>query len=390
MAINMDFYLTSKYEEINIDDVVRTERLYEYVADERLRYIFAVLHQEINRLIKFMYRKTNFHFNADESRELIYYIDYYDDLKYTLKNTGNAFEIDKEYDSFLNRCKSFLVSSGGSQIPIDLVHIKLKEYEPIFHFTSQIEVPSITENAIYDLRLLGEGSYAKVFKYQDEFYNQNIAVKRANSDLNEKEIERFKREFDVMNSLNSPYVLKVYRYDIRNNEYYMEFVDQTLYDYIRFNNKKISTSERFNIIMQILKGFQYIHSKKILHRDISLTNILVKKYDDNIIIKIADFGLVKEKDSNLTSLESEIKGSLNDESNLRVVGFSKYNMYHETFALTRLILYVLTGKTNLDKVEDKYIRDFVLKGTNGDVDKRYKDVDTVISAVKDLFNKIKV
>ena len=191
-----------------------------------------------------------------------------------------------------------------------------------------------------------------------------------------------------MNDCNSPYVLKVYKYNKSKNEYYMEYLDQTLYDYIRINNQKISMGERFNVVMQILKGFQYIHSKGILHRDISLTNILIKKYDDAIRIKIADFGLVKEKNSNLTSLESEIKGSLNDESNLRVVGFAKYDIYHETFALTRLVLYVLTGKTNLDKVENKDIREFVLKGTNGIFEKRFKNVDDLILAFKELYKKI--
>lgn len=388
MAINIEYYLNKKYEEIIIEGAVRTEELYSNVADKRIKYIFAVLHQEINRLIKFMYSKTNFHFNANESRELLYYIEYYEDLKYILKNTGNAFEMDDEYNKFLLDCKKFLVSSGGSAIPEDLEHIRIKEYEPIFYFCSRVEVANPVENPNYNLKLIGEGSYAKVFKYTDSFYNQTFALKRANSNLSDKELERFKREYDVMNKFNSPYILKVYRYDEKRNEYCMEYVEQTLYDYIRLNNQKLSLNERFNIIMQVLRGFQYIHSNEILHRDISLTNILIKKYDDVIRVKISDFGLVKEKDSNLTSLESEIKGSLNDESNLRVVGFAKYGMHHETFALTRLILYVLTGKTNLDKVDNTAIRAFVLKGTSGIVEERFKNVDDIIIAFKELYKKI--
>ncbi len=120
-----------------------------------------------------------------------------------------------------------------------------------------------------------------------------------------------------------------------------------------------------------------------MHRDISLINVLIKHYDNSDIIKISDFGLVKEKDSNLTTTESDIKGSLND-SNLSVIGFKNYSMEYETYALTRLILFVMTGKTNLEKIKDNNIRNFVLKGTNGDVNKRYKSINEMVVD----FNKI--
>jgi eukaryotic-like serine/threonine-protein kinase len=76
-----------------------------------------------------------------------------------------------------------------------------------------ISVPSITKDYNFTLRMIGEGSYAKVFRYRDEFYNKYFVLKRAKNDLDDKELERFKREFDVMNELKSPYVLEVYRYD---------------------------------------------------------------------------------------------------------------------------------------------------------------------------------
>ena len=52
----------------------------------------------------------------------------------------------------------------------------------------------------------------------------------------------------------------------------------------------------------------------------------------------------------MTSFGSEIKGSLND-SNLQIVGFGNYNMEYETFALTRLIYYVMTGRYNLENIK---------------------------------------
>ena len=100
-------------------------------------------------------------------------------------------------------------------------------------------------------------------------------------------------------------------------------------------------------------------------------------------MKISDFGLVKDEHSNLTSLNSDVKGSLND-SNLAVIGFANYTIEYETFALTRLIMYILTGKTNLDKVKDQNIRNFVLKGLDQNIENRYKSV----SELKEYFEKI--
>lgn len=379
MAINLEFYLKKRCEDIHIEKALRYEELYNDIGNTNLRIVFATLHQQFNDLTLFMYRKTNGHFNADESRSLDYYINFFEETKYVLKDTVYAFDINEEYKKFLNECKKFLSLSGGSSIPPDLEKLRIIDYEPIFFLQQSIKVIRSNEDKRFNLKLIGSGSYAKVLKYHDDFYNIDVVIKRADKNLNEKEIERFKKEYSIMNNLNSPYILRVYRYDDNNNEYYAEYVDETLYNYIIKNNSTLSIEKRKNIAYQIFKAFAYIHSKKLLHRDISLTNILIKHYDNSDIIKISDFGLVKEKDSNLTTTESEIKGSLND-SNLSIIGFKNYSIEHETYALTRLILFVLTGKTNLEKVKDTKIKEFVLKGTNGDVNNRYKNIQEMVSA----------
>lgn len=383
MAVNIDFYLKKRCEDIQIEKALRLEELYNDIDNPKLRIIFATLHQEFNRLISFMYNKTNGHFNADESRALDYYINFFEDTKYTLKDTMYSFDLNEDYKKFLNECTKFLSLSDGSTIPDDLNRIRIIDYEPIFFLRKSIKVNRNSEDKRFNIKLIGSGSYAQVFKYHDDFYDLDVIIKRADKNLNEKEIERFKKEYSIMKNMNSPYILKVYRYEEKNNEYYAEFVDETLYDYIIRNNSKLSIEKRKNIAYQIFKAFSYIHSKELLHRDISLTNVLIKHYDNSDIIKISDFGLVKEKDSNLTTTESDIKGSLND-SNLSVIGFKNYSMEYETYALTRLILFVMTGKTNLEKIKDNNIRNFVLKGTNGDVNKRYKSINEMVVD----FNKI--
>ena len=123
-------------------------------------------------------------------------------------------------------------------------------------------------------------------------------------------------------------------------------------------------------VFQLVKGIALAQDKQSI-------------YDDVDVVKIGDFGLVKIPESNLTSLLSELKGSLND-PDLINVGFGNYEMRHETFALTRLCYYILTGKTNIDRQKDGTIKAFWEKGTNPDKSKRFSSVDELKRAIKSI------
>jgi len=94
--------------------------------------------------------------------------------------------------------------------------------------------------------------------------------------------------------LNSPNIIEVYHYNEngKENEYIMEKMDCTLKDYIKKNNNTLSFNDRKEIVVQVLHGFEYLSSKRLLHRDISPNNILIRIFDDeHVQAKISDFGL---------------------------------------------------------------------------------------------------
>lgn len=235
----------------------------------------------------------------------------------------------------------------------------------------------------YGLTQIGEGSYATVYKYKDSFYNRFYVIKRAKKNLSPKELFRFKREYEEMNKFSSPYILEVYRYNEAKNEYIAEYMDFTLDLYIEKNNAKLAIAQRKALAQQVLRAFGYIHSKQRLHRDISPKNILVKQYDDVPVVKLSDFGLVKLPDSNLTTANTEFKGYFNDPT-LILEGFNTYNILHETYALTRIVFYIMTGKTNVDNIKDKVLLEFVQKGLNTNKKMRFQNVLEMIEAVRKI------
>ena len=186
-----------------------------------------------------------------------------------------------------------------------------------------------------------------------------------------------------MKELNSPYIVEVYKYDGEKNEYYMELMDISLYEFINKNNNKLTTIERKKIGIQILKAFNYIHSKRLLHRDINPKNILLKIYDDSRVVKVADFGLVKVPNLQVTSFNTDIKGYFNDQA-LELEGFSNYSILHETYALTRLLFFVLTGRIKTTNVKDEQLKKFLAIGLNPDKNKRFKNLNELTIAFKNI------
>lgn len=386
--MNIDNYIESQYREIYSDLNIEFIELYKCFKSQKLQEIFATIHHLCVENYKLMNQRLptgeyGNHFWAVPSRKLIFAIDTVLGMQRTLKNSEYAFEIVDYYKEVFRKCEAFLSNSGGSQIPPNMEKIEIYYTLPIILPSNTIKINSGHSEKNIELKLIGEGSYAQVFSFFDDYYSRKFVLKRAKKDLNKKEVERFKQEFEQMNLLSSPYIVEVYRYENETNEYVMEFMDCTLDKYIEKNNSKLTKGDRKLIVNQILKAFRYIHSKGLLHRDVSPKNILLKKYDDVNVIKVSDFGLVKVPNNNLTTINTEFKGYYND-PRLITEGFHNYGILHETFAITRLVFFVMSGKTRTDNIKDVNLSSFVNKGLSANLSERYRSVDEMINAVKKL------
>lgn len=376
-------YLVELRKSLTLSD--EYDKLYASFERYDIRIILSTLHSLLLNSFKCMNgrlptKDLPAHFLAEPSRNLIDTIDKIETLQRKLQNTDFSFDIEDYNQSIISRCNNFLKSSGGSTIPENMDRIDLYYAKPIFIRQNTINIPSPDNKIVKSLTPLGEGSYALTYKYRDEFYDKDFVVKRAKKDLSTKELERFRQEFKIMKNLNSPYIVEVYSYNEKENSYIMEYMDYTLDNFFKINNDKISDKTRKSIILQLLKACKYLHNKGFLHRDLSPTNVLIKAYDDTYVVKIADFGLAKNPDNELTTVNTEFKGYFND-PNLKLEGFNNYSMPHEIYALTMLIYFISTGRTNTSKIENANLSKIIRKGL-GEKDNRYKSVDELCDAYK--------
>ncbi len=212
------------------------------------------------------------HYWADDSRDLIAVIQALRDFNTAIQPQG--WELQTKPGTFLNQLfdyLSFLSESGGSEIPPDIPRMNdfLLAKTAIFSLKEK-EVDNQLFPDLVDIIQLGKGSYAKVWSGVDEKTGVRIAFKRANDGLSDEDMTRFRHEFDIMHRLDSPYIVKAYSYDPFRHQYTMEYVPQTLSDFMRKNDNKLSPRRRKDLAPQFLRGMRYIHSSSLLHRDLSL------------------------------------------------------------------------------------------------------------------------
>ncbi|MFP3845714.1 protein kinase domain-containing protein [Priestia filamentosa] len=399
---DIEIFLSMKVKQLlnnfSQENIALYKNFYREVNYEDLRIIFSILHTSLNKLFSFMNDKNSSrsgHYNAHESRQLIDLIEIIRVIQANLKEEESeySFEVNSYYEEIIGKCSSFLSSSNGSAIPEDFPKINIIEHKAIFTLIDSKTVQGQGIKSSVKMKLKGKGSYATVFKYKDPYYNCGFALKRAHKGLRPDELERFKNEYHDLKNLDSPFIIKVYGYDEVHNEYIMELADETLARFIERKNNTLSFNDRRSLVIQLLNAFKHIHSKGLLHRDISYHNILIKHYGDGSSwIKVADFGLVKRPDSMLTRQGTDIKGTINDYSDLQIIGFENYDMPHETFALAKVVYYILTGRKSKYELEpNPHLKEFISKGVSSNKEKRFKGVEEIREElIKEVFPSLRL
>ena len=379
MMLNDHYGLvTSFFDSVSTD--IKEEPLYADWQEPKMRRYLAAMHNQLNYLADFMNRKArdNMYYNADQSRELLDLIKIMKDDKAGFRGTEYDYILTDEYQQWVDCCTNFLQQYGGNQISVHYQPLTVVQYTPIFMHPNDIRLVNGTTDKVVRLKEIGQGSYAIVYKYKDENYDTFFGIKRAKQGLSPKELGRFYQEYQVMRNLNSPYIVKVYSYDSSKCQYSMELGTCNLEQYIQ-KHPRLPLCSRKRICRQILAGFRYLHLKGLLHRDVAFNNILVFEYDDVVIVKISDLGLVKLPNSDLTDSESSIKGSLRDPS-LDAIGYRNYSICNEIYSMTRLIYFVMTSKKTFGRYSNPSVEQFVLTGTSAELDKRYKNDDDLLHA----------
>ena len=143
------------------------------------------------------------------------------------------------------------------------------------------------------LSVIGAGGMGEVYRARDPHLNRDIALKILPElfALDPDRVARFKREAQVLASLNHPHIAAIYGFEETNGiqALALELVDgPTLAD--RIAQGPIPIDEALPIARQIAEALEAAHERGIIHRDLKPANI---KLRPDGTVKVLDFGLAK-------------------------------------------------------------------------------------------------
>nr|KAG5713709.1 hypothetical protein BaRGS_024336 [Batillaria attramentaria] len=145
--------------------------------------------------------------------------------------------------------------------------------------------------SITDLQWLGSGAQGAVFL--GKLFGEEVAVKKVR-DIKETDIRNLRK-------LNHPNIISFKGVCTQAPCYciIMEYCPYgQLYEVLR-DGKEIPPSLVLDWSKQIASGMNYLHSHKIIHRDLKSPNVLVAKND---VVKISDFGTSREWNEKSTKM----------------------------------------------------------------------------------------
>lgn len=146
------------------------------------------------------------------------------------------------------------------------------------------------------LEHLGKGGFAHVYRARCHKTGLFVAIKMIDKALMASAgmIGRVRQEVTIHSRLKHPAILELYTFF--EDAHYVYLVLELAHNgelakHFKLGTRGLSEKAAADIFRQVLGGVLYLHAHNIIHRDLSLNNLLLTK---DLKVKIADFGLATQ------------------------------------------------------------------------------------------------
>ncbi|CAF1175572.1 unnamed protein product [Rotaria sp. Silwood1] len=186
---------------------------------------------------------------------------------------------------------------------------------------------------------IGEGSFAKVYRGREKYTGRDVALKFISKlGKTEKDLYFLRREIDILRKMKHENIVDMINSFETNNEIVV-VTERGLADLYQLLEDDVSLPEETvqKIACQLVSALYYLHSHRVLHRDMKPQNILIFPGGK---VKLCDFGFARNMTMETMVLTS-IKGTplymcpeLVDEkpydhsADLWALGCILYEVYH--------------------------------------------------------------
>ncbi|NXK80439.1 STK36 kinase, partial [Amazona guildingii] len=157
------------------------------------------------------------------------------------------------------------------------------------------------------LEVIGEGSFGRVYKGRRKRSAQVVALKFIPKvRRSEKELKDLQREIEIMRGLYHPNIIQMLDSFETDKEVVVvtEYAEGELFQILE-DDRTLPEDQVQTIAAQLVSALYYLHSHRILHRDMKPQNILLGK---DGVVKLCDFGFARAMSIHTMVLTS-IKGT---------------------------------------------------------------------------------
>ncbi|KAG8228702.1 hypothetical protein J437_LFUL008691 [Ladona fulva] len=158
------------------------------------------------------------------------------------------------------------------------------------------------------ISLVGEGSFGRVFKAEEKNTSRIVAFKVINKrGRSEKELRSLRQECEIQQHLHHPNIIQMLDSFETDNEIVVvtEFAKKELYT-ILGNEGNLPEPRAREIACDLVSALYYLHSHRVLHRDLKPQNVLLDSEDGTA--KLCDFGFARSMTTG-THVLTSIKGT---------------------------------------------------------------------------------
>lgn len=217
------------------------------------------------------------------------------------------------------------------------------------------------------LQKISQGSAGTVLRARHRWNNRVVALKFLNStNPGEVEIHRFHRETTILGQMSHPHIIEFYDSGYEADHFYfaMENIQgPNLKEMIKEKLRTTSTVPPWKRVAKILlgvaKALAYCHARKIVHRDVKPSNIVLDKRSHRAIL--VDFGLIKRKadgssspshSSQAITKTGEILGTpafMSPEQFVPTGSYGEVGTHSDVWSFGSTLYYCLTGDSPFSK-----------------------------------------
>ncbi len=177
---------------------------------------------------------------------------------------------------------------------------------------AEINPGTLINNRYLIQKILGQGGFGRTYlAFDNQRFGEACVLKEFvpttnNASIIRKSQELFEREAKVLHQIQHPQIPKFIAWLTDNQRLFIvqEYIDgktysQILSERLTERGKPFSETEVRKWLLDILPVLEYIHERKIIHRDISLENVMLRSEQSKPVL--IDFGVVKEKFTQILS-----------------------------------------------------------------------------------------